>query len=294
MTTGRIVCVGHVMVDVAAQLPGPLAAGSDTPAQIDIRHGGSAANTAAWVASLGVPSMFVGRVGDDEFGRAAVDALRAQRVTTAVTIDPTASTGMCIVLVAPDGERTMIPSAGANSHLSEADLPTLDGTDRLHVSGYALLDDGSQSAALAAIDSAVRAGAAVSVDAASAAPLRRFGPTEFRRLLPASTLLVANADEATALTGLLSPTAAAGALAEQFDTVVVKRGGTGAVAVISGAVYDVPGVAASVRDSTGAGDAFAAGLLAALRAGADLATAVTQAHRLGAVAVSQLGARPLG
>lgn len=279
------------MVDVAAQLPSPLAAGSDTPAEIDIRHGGSAANTAAWVASLGVPSVFVGRVGDDEFGRAAVDALHAQRVTTAVTIDPTASTGMCIVLVAPDGERTMIPSAGANSHLSAADLPALDGADRLHVSGYALLDEGSQSAALAALDAAVHAGAAVSVDAASAAPLRRFGPTAFRRLLPSTTLLVANSDEATALTDLLDPTAAARALAEQFDTVVVKRGGAGAVAATGGVVYDIPGLAASVRDSTGAGDAFAAGLLVALRAEADLTTAVAQAHRLGAVAVSQLGAR---
>lgn len=292
MTPGRIVCVGHVMVDVAAHLPTSLAAGSDAPAQIHIQHGGSAANTAAWAASLRAPSVFVGRVGDDQFGRSAVEVLQSQGVTTAVAIDRSAPTGMCIVLVAPDGERTMIPSAGANSQLSTDDLPTLEQADRLHVSGYALLDPGSQPATLAAIAAAVRIGAAVSVDAASAAPLRRFGPAAFRQLLPPGTLLLANADEATALTDLLDPVAAAAALADQFAAVVVKRGGSGAVAATASSVHDIPGCAAAVRDSTGAGDAFAAGLLVALRAGSDLAEAIRAGHRLGAVAVGRRGARP--
>ncbi len=168
---GRVVCVGDVMLDISAALPGPLARGSDTPAPISFCHGGSAANTAAWLASLGVPCVFAGRVGDDPFGRDAVAALRGHGVVATVSVDPGSATGVCLVLVDPDGERTMVPSAGANATLSAADLGEnlLSAADHLHLSGYALLNSGSRAAALFALGLAASVGASVSVDAASAA-----------------------------------------------------------------------------------------------------------------------------
>ncbi|HST49644.1 MAG TPA: carbohydrate kinase family protein [Jatrophihabitans sp.] len=171
---GRVVCVGDVLLDICALLPGPLVHGSDTPAPVSYLHGGSAANTAAWLASLGVPCLFAGRVGEDAFGREAVAALRAQGVRTRVATDPVAPTGACLVLIDPDGERTMVPSAGANANLSPADLgpDLLRAGDHLHLSGYALLNDGSRDAARYALELAGAAGASVSVDAASARTTR--------------------------------------------------------------------------------------------------------------------------
>src|SRR5699024_5666389 len=109
------------MLDVLARLPGPLARGSDTPAPVTMLAGGSAANTAAWLAHAGLPAEFVGRVGDDLAGTAARAALDAAGVTPRLRRHPQLATGTCIVLVDPSGERTMIPDAGANAALEPGD-----------------------------------------------------------------------------------------------------------------------------------------------------------------------------
>ena len=194
----RVICVGDVMVDVLAQLPHALAVGSDTPSPVSLLGGGSAANTAAWLVSVGVASTFVGRVGDDALGRAAVDELAAAGVDLAVGVDPRLPTGICIVLVGPGGERTMVPSAGANA--VGGDLPVLAEASHLHLSGYALFHPASRAAAIAALRDARAVGCPVSVDAASAAPLADFGATAFLAAV-APTLLFANAAEAAVLAG---------------------------------------------------------------------------------------------
>ena len=298
---GRVVCVGDVMLDICALLPGPLVHGSDTPAPIEYRHGGSAANTAAWLASLGVPCVFAGRVGADSFGRDAVAALRDHGLRVRVSTDPDTATGVCLVLIGPDGERTMVPSAGANATLSAAELGSdlLTGADHLHLSGYALLTDGSRAAALSALELAGTVGASVSVDAASAGPIRSVGPDRFLEWIPSGTLLLANEDELAALIGAGEP-AVAGAeqdaaiqlLVARGPDVVLKRGSEGCVLGTAAGLWRSPATPAEVLDSTGAGDAFAAGLLAALWNGATLVEALVAGNRLGATAVGKLGARP--
>ncbi|HTZ45762.1 MAG TPA: PfkB family carbohydrate kinase [Jatrophihabitans sp.] len=281
--TGRIVCVGDVMVDVLAQLPGPLNVASDTPAEIAFAPGGSGANTAAWLAWLGAPTTFAGRVGDDPFGAEAVAALRRLGVLTRVAIDFDRATGVCLVLVDPSGERTMVPSAGANAALTPADLTGLPAADdHLHLSGYSLLNEGSRAAALAVLAAA----RSVSVDAASAAPLRAVGTETFLSWLPPGTLLLANADELAALGG--DPVALAG----RGLTLVVKDGPAGARIADRNGLRTVATTPVAVRDSTGAGDAFAAGLLAARHAGASLDEAVAAGNRTGARALATLGGRP--
>ena len=177
----RVVCLGDLMMDVLARLPGPLAVGSDTPAPVGIYGGGSAANTAAWLVRAGLPTTFVGRVGDDALGRRALDELTAAGVDLAVSVDPDRPTGTCIVLVDVDGERTMVPSAGANAGLGDVAVPAelFDPDSLLHLSGYALFTAGSRPAALDALALARAAGCPISVDTASAAPLAGVGPEQF-------------------------------------------------------------------------------------------------------------------
>ena len=115
----------------------------------------------------------MGRVGDDERGRGAAEELRVAGVDARLAVDPELPTGTCVVLVGPDGERTMAPDAGANDALTEIDLADelLASADHLHVAGYALLRAGSRPAARAAIARAVERGMTVSVDPSSAALL---------------------------------------------------------------------------------------------------------------------------
>jgi sugar/nucleoside kinase (ribokinase family) len=292
--TRRIVTVGDIMIDVVAQLDGPLAPGSDSPGRIAMFGGGSAANTAAWLGWLGLPAVFVGRTGDDVLGRAARRALSDGGVDVRASVDTALPTGICVVLVGPDGERTMIPSPGANAALTPDDVgnAALCAPRRLHLSGYTLMRDSSRPAALTALRAAAEAGTPVSVDAASSQPLRVAGAQRFLAWVPASGLLIANAEEAAVLTDEDDPVLAATVLARRFAQVVVKRGPLGAVAADATGTVEIPASAVTAVDSTGAGDAFAAGLLAALVDGASLPDAVELANETGSRAVRQPGARP--
>jgi sugar/nucleoside kinase (ribokinase family) len=287
----RLVVLGDVMVDVVARLDGPVAPGSDSPARVAFQGGGQAANTAGWLAVAGARVALVGRVGADAAGRDAVDELAALGVETRLSVDSERSTGTCVVLVAPDGERTMFPDAGANAGLAVADLPDdlLEAGDHLHVAGYALLRDGSRDAALSAVERAGAAGMTVSLDPSSAALLSG----GLRRLGKGVDVVVPNELEAQALTGMSDPSTAARALAESFAEVVVTLGEDGALWTDGSEMLRVSAPAADVVDTTGAGDAFAAGLLAARARGAGPREALEAGCALAARAVTVTGARPV-
>jgi sugar/nucleoside kinase (ribokinase family) len=287
----RIVVVGDVMVDVVARLSGPLASASDAPAVIRLHGGGSAANTAAWLVAAGAEPVLIGRIGDDERGRRAREELRLAGVDARLAVDPELPTGTCIVLVAPEGERTMVPDAGANDALREQDLvdELLEPGGHLHVAGYALLRQGSRQAARAAIERAAGAGMTVSVDPSSSALLS----AEFLDWAEGAGLVLPNAPEARALTGEADPERAARALAERFGEVVVTLGADGALWTDGAELVRVPApLVEPVVDSTGAGDAFAAGYLSARMGGADGKDALKAACALAARAVTTSGARP--
>lgn len=287
----RIICVGDLMVDVCAQLPGALTRGSDTPATITFAGGGSAANTAAWLAVSGCATSFVGCVGDDALGRQAADVLAAAGVDVRAEVDAELPTGTCIVLVSRDGERTMIPSAGANAR-GGAPLTTVEVADaHVHVSGYALFHDRARTSALESLRTARAAGRTVSVDAASSAPLRAYGPRRFLDDV-APCLLFANQDEAAVFSGTRDAETAARALGLRCGEAIVKLGAAGACWSDGHDVVRVDGHDVVVIDSTGAGDAFAAGVLAARLDGAGCAAALAAGHALAARAVARRGARP--
>lgn len=296
MTDRTIVVIGDVMTDVIARLAEPLAVGSDATAAITTAGGGSGANVAAWLAHAGHDVIFVGRVGNDDDGHVRIDELRRGGVTADVGVDDTAPTGTTVVIVTPDGQRTMLPGRGANLRLTAADLPgqRFVAGAHLHLSGYALFDDGPRSAGLQALTQARRAGMTISIDPSSAQPLAAVGPATFLGWTSPADLCLPNLDEAQVLTGIADAEGAARALASYYAEVVVTLGGEGAVWTDGTDVTTLPAVTAPVVDTTGAGDAFTAGYLAALRDGQPVVDRLRSGAELAALAVSSAGARPPG
>ncbi|MEV4637097.1 PfkB family carbohydrate kinase [Actinoplanes sp. NPDC049548] len=289
-----LIVVGDLVTDVLVGQAGPLAAGSDTEARIRVGGGGQAANTAAWLAHAGAAVTLVAAVGDDAAGRERVAELTAAGVHCAVRHHAGAATGSVVVLSSP-AERTMITDRGAALLLDPADVTAavkaVPDAAHLHLSGYPLLHARSRPGGLAALAAARERGLTTSVDAASAAPLRQSG--EFLDLVRGTDLLLCNADEADVLAGPGRPEDQAEVLTASARNVIVKRGGDGAVwRGRDGVLRSVTGVRVPPIDPTGAGDAFAAGLLRAWCSGAEPQAALQAGAELGAAAVQRVGARP--
>lgn len=284
---GDVLVVGDLMVDVVVTYRDPIAVGSDTAAEVRRHGGGSAANTAAWLADGGTPVRLLAAVGGDVDGVVAVDQLTAVGVTWAGATIADAATGTCVVLVGPDGERTMFPDRGANAHLDGVDVDAACSPRPawVHLSGYALLGVGAHEAARATLAAARQLGIPVSVDAASAAPLREVGADRFRSWIDGCTVLFANDDELDALGGL----AAVGRVAAE---VVAKHGADGSSWTDGTTRVDRAAPAVTVVDTTGAGDAFAAGWIAARLAGADPHGALDGGSATAERAVRRRGGRP--
>src|SRR5919197_2733322 len=274
----RVVVVGDLMVDVVARLSGPLARGSDTAARIERHGGGQGANVAAWLATSGVPVTFVGRAGGDALGREAVAELEAGGVDARVTFDAERPTGTCLVLVEPGGERTMVPDPGANDALVVDELPE---AAHLHLAGYTLLRPGSRAAGRQALTQARTRGMTTSLDASSAAPLAAVGAARFLEWAGPVDLLLPNEDEAALLPNPVP-----------VPEIVVKRGAAGVLWTDGSRTVRRAAEAVEVVDTTGAGDAFAAGLLSAWRPGGDPEAALAAGCGLAGRAVSKPGARP--
>ena len=257
-----VVVVGDVATDVVAVLDGVPAPGSDRPASIRSRGGGAGANVAVHLAQLGVPVVLAGCVGDDAAGAALVAELTAAGVRPAVRVVRGSPTGTVISLVEPDGQRSMLADRGANLDLRPDDVPPPAPGGHLHLSGYTLLDPGPHAAGIAALAAAVRAGATVSVDPASTGPLARYGVDRWLADTAVTTVLLPNADEARLLTGCADVAGAARTLAARHEVVAISLGAEGALWASADGLVHRPAHPTVVVDTTGAGDAFASGLLA--------------------------------
>ncbi|MEO3814312.1 PfkB family carbohydrate kinase [Sphaerisporangium sp. B11E5] len=291
-----LLVIGDVVTDVVARHRSPVAPGTDTEADIVLRPGGSGANTAAWAAHLGADARLLARAGYDT-GAWHVGELTRAGVTTHVRIDPGSPTAVVIAMVDAAGERTMLTTRGAGRRIGPGDWDDalLDGVGRMHVSGYTLFAPPGLELVRLATRAALDRGAAVSVDPASTGFLREFGPERFLRETSGATLIVPNLDEALLLTGAPGAATAAEALSVRYGTAIVKLGADGALLAAGGRVTrHVPGrPGGETVDSTGAGDAFAAGVLTALLGGAADHEAVEAGCRAGAAAVTRLGGRPV-
>ena len=276
--------LGDLVEDVVVWLHESINYGTDTPARIVRRRGGSAANVAAFAAAAGA-SRFVGQVGDDDIGERLLAGLRADGVETVVARG--GHTGSIVVVVDPTGERTMLTDRGAATDLRELPVGALEGVHALHVPAYSLTVNPLAATAQTAIDTARRLGVRISVDASSTALLREFGVKRFRQLVEQlrPDVFFCNRDEHRAL-GLDR-----GAPMPGCDITVIKAGADPTVAVIEGTtrMIAVPPVS-HIVDTTGAGDAFAAGFLMAWIHEGDPVNAIDEAHRLAARVLASPGA----
>ncbi|MEU7984348.1 carbohydrate kinase family protein [Streptosporangium canum] len=298
MTPTGLLVIGDVVTDVVALHGGPalagLALGTDTAADIVLRPGGSGANTASWAARLGADVRILTRVGFDT-GEWHAAELRRVGVRPHLRMDPDRPTAVVIAMVDATGERSMLTNRGAGGHIGvdDWDATLLDGVRHLHLSGYTLFaEPGLQLSRLAMAEATLR-GVTISVDPASTGPLRAFGPERFVQETLAAQLIIPNLDEALLLSGESSAERAAERLSLRYGAAAVKLGSRGALMAKDGKLTArVPGIATEVVDSTGAGDAFAAGLLTALLRGADDEAALDAGRRAGAEAVTAIGGRP--
>lgn len=290
----RVVVCGDVINDVLVETSAELAAGTDNPAAIRVRPGGSAANQAAWLASLGVPVTFAGRAGaaDADSHRRELARFGAE---ARIAADESAPTGTIVVLIAPDGERTMITDRGANLCLRTEDVPRslLDDATLLHLTGYSFFDPRTRDVIGGLIAAARRGGVPYTVDPGSAAFLSALEPGEFLTWTRGAAVCFPNLDEAAALTGAGDPAAMASSLAGNYGAVALKLGADGALcATADSAPVRVAAKPAAVRDTTGAGDAFCAGFLSAWLSGDSLPGAAQAAVATAARAIAALGGRP--
>lgn len=294
VTPGALLVIGDVVTDVLALHSRPVAAGTDTAADIVVRPGGSAANTAAWAAALGAEVRILARVGADtgDWHRAHLTDVG---VRPCLRVDPDHPTAVIIVMVDATGERTMLTDRGAGGLLGPEDWDEalLDGVTHLHLSGYLLFTPQGLELAALAMRRARRHGATISVDPASTGFLADFGTGRFIESTAGADVVLPNRSEAALLTGESGPDAAAALLSDAYGLAVVKLGADGALAARDGRITaEIPVAPVTPVDSTGAGDAFAAGFLVAYLAGAGDAATLTAGCRSGARAVTQVGGRP--
>ena len=290
----RVLVVGDVINDVVVRPLSVVTADSDTRAEIVRRPGGSAANLACWLASLGTPVCFVGRVGraDHAYHR---DHLTSFGVEALLAGDADRETGTIVIVVDTGGARTMFTDRGANLGLTLRDVPVrqLARASVLHLTGYSYFEDGVRATALELDRRARERGATVSIDPSSVAFLEEVGPEQFLAWTSGARLCFPNRDEAAVLSGTTDPIEGAARLTRHYATVVVTLDGDGAVVAERGRPpVTVPAQRVRPLDTTGAGDAFCAGFLDSWLRRADPVAAAAAGARVARAAVVRLGGGP--
>jgi len=262
------VVLGDLVVDVVLAPDRELERGTDVTGRVQLRQGGSAASTARWLGRLGARSSLICAIGRDAPGRALVAALAADGVQVRAVRVAGARTGRIGVLVeAGGGQRSFVTERGAALRLRPEDVRPdwLEGAAALHLPAYSLLDQPLGDAGLAAARLAHQAAALVTVDLSSSGPLLARGRQAALSLLmsAAPDLLFATRDETRALVGGKHDER----LLEIAPVAIVKRGRKGATILARDGhrtlKFEVATTSIQATDTTGAGDAFNAGFLAA-------------------------------
>ncbi|MEP6784832.1 MAG: adenosine kinase [Sphingomonadales bacterium] len=259
--------------------------------------GGSAANSLAGLAGLGHKCAFIGQVADDQLGEVFTHDMRATGI--AFDVPPVASpppTARCLILIAPDGERTMNTALAAAHYLpaSAIDEDMIASAKYLLIEGY-LWDAPEPQAAIKRAMAAAKRGGCKVFFALSALYLMGIYREDFLELIADGTIdtLFCNDEEVEALMQTNDLETAIAALAAQVPTLVVTRGAKGALAVQGGTRAEVPAEPIDrVVDTTGAGDTFTSGFIAGQLEGRSLADSLTMGAVCSAECIGHYGPRP--
>ena len=259
--------------------------------------GGSAANTLAGMAAMGCKCAFIGQVADDQLGEVFAHDVRALGIdyATPVRAGEDVPTARCLILVTPDGQRTMNTFLGASQFLpaSALDATMIQDAAVLYLEGYLWDPEEPRAAMRAAIDAARSAGRKVAFTLSDAFVIDRHR-ADFLDLLDKGQIdiLFSNEAEICSLAEVDDFEAAVATVSAKLPTLVVTRSENGAIAIHEGQRYTIAAEPIDkVVDTTGAGDLFAAGFLAGQAQGRDVETSL----RMGAIAaaeiISHFGAR---
>ena len=287
-----VLCTGNVVFDMLVHPVDQLRWGATTWVEtIGHSMGGNGANTSYALARLGVLVRLVSVVGDDNYGDEMLAGLRSAGVDTRPVSRAWGASATTISLVKSDGNRLFLHKPGVNLYALpepvEFSAGLLQGVGRYHVANPFSLP-AFRAHAAESLRRARGAGLTTSLDAAWDSQgrwLQDLGPC-----LPHVDLLFVNEEEARMLTGLEDPREGARALNQAgAGTVVVKLGPAGCMVLAKGEEFSVPAFEVEVLDTTGAGDCFAGGFLAALQRGFPLKQAASFANAVGALSVRRVG-----
>lgn len=282
------------MLDVTVLLNRPIVEGLESRAKISTQGGGAAANVASWLAHNKTPTYLVTRVGADSAGQTLLSELDAYGVEHSNNVIPNMNTGVVVVIVGVDGERTMFPDSGANSGLGLNDLPDLGQFNAVYLSAYSLINPQSRAGVLEVVSKIRNAGLPIILDPATVGVLMEVGVKAANEWLSFIDTIVLNEEESHFLTGSKNPIDAAAQLLKQVSTVVIKRGSNGALGQTRGGqLIQVEAKKTAVVNTTGAGDAFAAGFISIWAKNGELLDALESGINLAANCVALVGARPI-
>jgi sugar/nucleoside kinase (ribokinase family) len=278
--------IEDVVVWLNSELKNQINIGSDSDSIIVRTRGGSAANVAMFGALNDTPSRFIGQVGNDNLGEQLCASLRESGVDVCTVAE--GRTGSIVVVVQPNGERTFLTDRGVASDLSVFDASHLADVSIVHVPTYSLALDPLATTAVQYIRAARAASALISIDASSTSVLRDYGIDRYSELIVsiAPDVFLCNNDEAVLL-NIDSAHPMPGA-----KLTVIKRGALPVTAVTAaGVVTEVaaPPVA-NIVDTTGAGDAFAAGFLPVYATSRNIEDAITNGNLIAARVLRSPGA----
>lgn len=286
----EVVCMGAINVDLMARVEEfPRPDEEAAVGELRVTGGGSAANVAVGICRLGHTAGFVGWVGDDPWGRMLEAELRSEGVDVSWLRRRPGASGLVFAAVNARGQRVLFAFGGVAREFRSSELPLeyLRSGRFLHLTSIAS-EQAVEAFALAARE-ASRAGVEVSLDPGCI--LARMGMQALGRILPHCSLFLPNEVEARLLTGDDGEDAARSFLEAGCRAVIITRGARGCLVATGEGTWQLAAPAARVVDTTGAGDAFAAGLLVALLEGRPLLEAAGFAQHIAAEAIAQLGAR---
>lgn len=257
--------------------------------------GGSAANTIAGLASFGGKGAFIGKVADDALGAAFTADVKALGAEfDSAPLSGGAPTARCIVLVTPDGERTMNTYLGACVELSPEDIDAarIEDSKVTYLEGYLYDPPKAQAAFQEAVRIAKAAGNQIALSLSDSFCVDRHREGFLELIQAGVDILFANEEEAKSLTQTDSFEAAVGAMQELVEVAAITRAEQGSVVLTAEDIYEVVAIPTRLVDSTGAGDLYAAGFLYGYTQGME----ASEWGRLGAIAssevISEFGARP--
>jgi sugar/nucleoside kinase (ribokinase family) len=258
--------------------------------------GGSVANTMAGIASFGGKAGFIGKTADDQFGQVFRHDIRAAGVTfNTPPASDSEPTGRSLILVTPDGQRTMNTALGVSPRLGggEVDAELIRSARILYLEGYLFDRPEAKAAFRQAADIAAKAGRQVALSLSDPFCVDRHRP-EFLKLVKDSVdILFANEAEVLSLYETDNFDTAAGKVQADTKLAALTRSEKGSVILGGGKAISVPAApVARVEDTTGAGDLYAAGFLFGVAKGKDLETAGKLGSLAAAEIISHVGARP--